>query len=269
MFWKRKPKPPPPPADPELAALQAALAQQREKVAALELDLFNSRLELAQFNAELERRLGALQQRLEALEVELAEARRASARRTLWGEQAASPDLPDDAVAQYQSVWGRGAQTLPADPPRPTEPDAQQEAELKQLYRTLAKRFHPDLAATAADRDGRAARMAEVNAAYAAQDLAQLRRLAEAPDHPAAEPATPTPKTRAELLAELRAETDRLAALAASLEAELDHLAGTPAVQLKLEALFARRAGRDLVAEMAADLEAEIRRAEAELTALR
>ncbi|MCC6187505.1 MAG: hypothetical protein IT318_00610 [Anaerolineales bacterium] len=267
MFWKRKPKPPPPPADPELAAAQAALAQQREKVAALELDLFNSRLELAQFNAELERRLGALQQRLEALEVELAEARRVSARRTLWGERAASPDLPDDAVAQHNSAWGRGAQTPPAAPPPPTEPDPQQEAELKQLYRTLAKRFHPDLAANAADREGRAARMAEVNAAYAAQDLAQLRRLAQAPDYAAAGPATP--KTRTELLAELRAETGRLAALAASLEAELNHLAGTPAVQLKLEALFARRAGRDLIAEMAADLATEVRRAEAELAALR
>jgi hypothetical protein len=271
MFWKRKPTPPPPPADPELAALQAALARQQERVAALELDLFNSRLELAEFNAELERRLGNLQQRLEALEAELADARRMSARRMLWGERAASPDLPDDAVAQYQRQWGIGPQPdPPAAPPasRPA-PDEPAESELKQLYRALAKRFHPDLAADPADKERRAGRMAEVNAAYARHDLARLRQLAAEPDQPPPSSAEPPPKTRDEILDDLRAENERLQELAEQLEADLDALANTPAVQLKLEALFARRAGRDLIAEMASDLRAEIRRAEQELAALR
>jgi hypothetical protein len=269
MFWKRKPKAPPPPADPELASVQVALAQQQDRVAALELDLFNSRLELAEFNAELERRLGSLQQRLEALETELAEARRMSARRTLWGERAASPDLPDDAVAQYQRMWGRGPQAdVPSPPPR-AAPDEAAAAQLKQLYRALARRFHPDLAADPADKERRAARMADVNAAYARHDLAQLRQLAAEPDEPPASPDAPGPKPRNEVLADLRSEIERLADLADRLEAEVDTLANTPAVQLKLDALFARRAGRDLIAEMASDLRAEIRRAEQELAALR
>jgi hypothetical protein len=71
------------------------------------------------------------------------------------------------------------------------------------------------------------------------------------------------------VLADLRSEIERLADLADRLEAEVDTLANTPAVQLKLDALFARRAGRDLIAEMASDLRAEIRRAEQELAALR
>jgi hypothetical protein len=178
--------------------------------------------------------------------------------------------LPDDAVTQYQRVWGRGPEA-PPQPPAPArpEPDAGTEAELKQLYRALAKRFHPDLAADHADKERRAARMAEVNQAYAAHDLVRLRQLAEEPDQPAPAPAVPVPKTRTEVLADLRAEIARLAGLAARLEADLDSLASSPAVQLKLEALFARRAGRDLIAEMAADLQAEIQRAEQALAALR
>ena len=269
MFWKRKPRPPKPPADPELADLQAALSERQEKVASLELDLLNSRLEMAEFNAELERRLGHYQRRLETLTAEIAEARRLSARRILWGDRAASPDLPDDSVAQYQRVWGVGpAPDLPPPPSAPA-PDTATDAELKRLYRLLAKRLHPDLTTDPIEKERRAGLMAEVNAAYAARDLPTLRRLAETPDA-AAEPAPPPrPPTRAETLAALRAEIERLDALALDLEQQLDTLAATPAVQLKLEATFARRAGRDLMAEMAADLQADIRRAEAELAALR
>lgn len=270
MFWKRKPQPPPSPADPELASLQAALSDRQEKVAALELDLLNSRLELAAFNLELDRRLGHFQRRLETLEAELAEARRLAARRTLWGERAASPDLPDDSVAQYQRVWGTGpAPDLPPLPPSQPAPDPNTDAELKRLYRLLAKRLHPDLSTDPVEKERRAGLMAEVNAAYAARDLPALRRLARLSEDAAPPAPPPAPPTRAETLAALRAEIDRLDALALRLEQELDALAATPAVQLKLEALFARRAGRDLIAEMAADLQAAISRAEADLAALR
>ncbi len=270
MFWKRKPRPRQPPADSELAALQASLSERQERVASLELDLLNSRLEMAEFNAELERRLGHYQRRLEALSADIAEARRLSARRTLWGDRADSPDLPDDSVAQYQRMWGVGpAPDLPAPPPAPPAPDSATDAELKRLYRLLAKRLHPDLTTDPLEKERRAGLMAEVNSAYGARDLAALRRLAEAPDAAPEPPPPPRPPTRAETLAALQTEIERLDALALDLEQQLDALAATPAVQLKLEATFARRAGRDLIAEMALDLQADIRRAEADLAALR
>jgi len=279
MFWKRKPKPPPPPADPELAALQAALATRQETVAALELDLLNSRLELDAFNAEIERRVGPLQRQIEALEAQLAEARRLGARRMLYGDRANSADLPDDVLTQYRRTWGIGPQpepppqpnAVPSAPPKPPPaPDANTEAELKRLYRLLAKRFHPDLATDPAEKEWRATRMAEVNAAYAARDLPALRRLESQPDFtpPAPPNAVLSALSRAEVLAALRAEIERLTALAARLEQELDALAASSAVQLKLEATFARRAGRDLLTEMSADLQAEVRRLEGELAAI-
>ena len=271
MFWKRKPKAPPPPADPELARLQADLATRQEAVAALELDLLNSQLDLQAFNAEIELRLGPLQRRIEQLEAELAEARTGAARRMLYGDRASSSELPDDVLTQYRRAWGTGPQPdRPAPPPPPpAPPTAADEAELKRLYRLLAKRYHPDLATDPAEKDWRAARMAEVNAAYAARDLAALRRLEAQPATPPAPPVAPPPPTRAQTLAALRAEIARLAPLAARLEQELDALAATPAVQLKLEATFARRAGRDLLGEMTADLQAEVRKLESDLAALR
>ena len=274
MFWKRKPpapKAPPRSSDNEQDALRRTLAARQERVAQLELDLLNSQNELAAFNAEIERRLGPLQRRLEALEAELSEARRRASRRAMWGARASSPDVPEDVVTQYQRVWGWGSKPPTGQPDRPAAapappPPPTGESELKSLYRTLAKRFHPDLAQDPAEKPWRETMMARVNAAYSAQDLAALRQLAnEQPPNQA----PPAPKTREQVLGELQAEIDRLDELAARLEQELDALAKSPGVQLKLEALWARRAGGDLLGEMGRQLQDDIKRAEKELAALR
>lgn len=270
MFWKRKPAPPKAPAgsgDRELDAARAELSARQERIAQLELDLLNSQNELAAFNAEIEQRLGPLQRRLEALEAELAEARHAASRKAMWGERASSPDVPEDVVRQYQRVWGRDPN--PSPPAAASAPASVDEAALRALYRALAKRFHPDLAADASEKPWRAQLMARVNDAYGAHDLAALRRLADERPQPPPPPAAPAPKTRDQVLAELQAEVERLGELAGMLEHKLDDLARTPAVQLKLEALWAKRAGGDLLADMGRQLQAEITRAEKELALLR
>jgi predicted nucleic acid-binding Zn-ribbon protein len=269
VFWKRKPAPPKARAgsgDRELDALAAALAARQERIAQLELDLLNSQTELAAFNAEIEQRLGMLQRRLETLEAELADARHKASRRALWGERASSPDVPEDVITQYQRLWGRDTKTAPSAPSAAPAPARVDEAELKTLYRALAKRFHPDLASDLSEKPWREDMMAKVNDAYRAQDLAALRQLAN--EHPEP-PAPPAPKTRERVLAERQAEIERLDELASKLEQQLEELAKSPAVQLKLEALWARRAGGDLLADMGRQLQAEIGRAEKELAILR
>ena len=111
--------------------------------------------------------------------------------------------------------------------------------------------------------------MARVNAAYSAHDLAALRQLANERPQPPQPPAPPVPKTRDQILAELHTEIERLDELAVVLEHQLDDLAKTSSVQLKLEALWARRAGGDLLADMGRQLQSEIARAEKELASLR
>ena len=266
MFWKRKPRSPQPDpsrsGDPEIAALRAEIARRQEQIAALELELFD----LDRFVADVEMHLGPLQRRLEDLRAQLAGARRRSPRRA---RRAAYPDSFDGVEAGdrfgRQDASTEQAEAPPPPPPAPEPFDESREAEIKSLYRSLAKRFHPDLTTAPEEKRWRAQMMAQVNAAYAARDLEALRALAARPDWPTTAPV----KTRADLVAELRAEIERLGGVMAGLERTLDQRAATPAVQFKLEVSLARHGGQNLLGEMAAQLEAEIARAEAELAALR
>jgi len=265
MFWKRKPKSPQPnpsrSGDPEIAALRAEIARRQEQIAALERELFD----LERFVADVETHLGPLQRRLEDLRAQLAGARRRSPRRA---RRAAYPDSFDGVEAGdrfgRQDASTEQAEATPP-PPAPEPFDESREAEIKSLYRSLAKRFHPDLTTAPEEKSWRAQMMAQVNAAYAARDLEALRALAARPDRPTTAPV----KTRADLVAELQAEIERLGGVMAGLERTLDQRAATPAVQFKLEVSLARHGGQNLLGEMAAQLEAEIARAEAELAALR
>lgn len=242
MFWKRKPKVPPPPADPELTALRAGLARRQEAAAELEQELFD----LRRFTAEVEAFLLPLQRRRDELQARLAQAR--------GGRWTAAPRFGAQAEVPK-------AEPAPAPEPAAAGPD---EADLKALYRALAKRFHPDLTADPAERARRQAVMAQINSAYGAQDWSALQALAELPDT-----APEAPASRAAELAALHAEITRLDEVIAGLERELDEQAKSPAVQLKLEVSLARQRGHNLLGQIAAELEAEIARLEAELAALR
>lgn len=245
MFWKRKPKPASPPGeDPEIARLRARLARRQEEAAELEQELFD----LRRFVAEVETHLLPLQHRLEQLRARLAEARGGR-----WRADHAA--ALDDARSTPE----------PPPPEPPPGPAPLDDADLKAFYRALAKRFHPDLAADPAEKARRQTLMAQVNTAYGAHDIPTLQALAALPD------VTPEagPQSRAQRLAALQAELERLDGVVAGLERELDELSRSPAVQLKLEVSLARHAGHNLLGQIAADLQAEITRLEAELASLR
>ncbi len=245
--------------DVELNSLEDELARKQERIADLELELFDAQNDLRRFEAEVEGRLGASQRRLEELEKELVQARRQAARRAQWGERAASPDLMVDSVDQFERTWRRD-ESIEPPPPKPVE-DEDIRVEVKALYRKLAKRFHPDLTTDPAEKAWREGVMAEVNQAYADSDLAALRALDKRPDRSV----ELAPKTREQILAEILTEIKRLDRLIPQLESELRRVIQSPLLQLKLEATLARRQGRDLLGEMASELRVEIARLEAEL----
>ena len=72
------------------------------------------------------------------------------------------------------------AEPEPPAPPPPLPPLEQKEA--KQLYRSLAKRFHPDLVGDGGLQEARRAVMAKINDAYQSNDLESLRSLRHHPD---------------------------------------------------------------------------------------
>lgn len=244
------------PADPEVARLRAKIAAKQTQAADLEADLVESRESLAAFQREFEARVGVYARRVIELQQQIEIARRAAFQR-LWQAEPFAPPFVD-VTEQFRRAWQH---TEPPPPPPPTTPDA--EAQIKTLYRELAKRYHPDLAPSEAEREWRTPHMAAVNAAYAARNLAALQAIASRPD----DDARPVPAfdSRDALIGSLSRESRRLDELIARLEKEFDELAGSPALGLELNAKFARRAGRDLLGEMAAALQRDIARLEEEL----
>lgn len=248
--------------DPELSGLESALSDRRSRVAGLELELFELRSELAEFEAELNRRLSPLEARRDQLNEQLRAARLQAARRAQWGDRADSDDIPEDVIEQFRKTWRRSGTVAPRR--RPAKVSAEEEAEIKRLYRALAKRFHPDLTTDVDEKSRREKIMAEVNRAYTEKNLAALRTLERRPDAGGGKET----RSRERILADMRAEIRRLDGVIRSLETTLRNLTNSRLVQLKLEASFARSQGRDLISQMERDLRSEIAELEVELASI-
>jgi hypothetical protein len=239
--------------DQELQTLRQEVSIRQERVAQLELELFDTRADLTVFERDMEDRLGLLKRQIERLEVKLDDARRQAARRAQWGDRADSPDIPEDVVDQFHKRWRSDAKGSTPPPPKRKVDEATKE-ELKTLYRNLAKRFHPDLARDPEEKAWREERMAEVNAAYAELNMAELEALTEKSEW------SPEPKvqSRDKEVAGLYKEINRLDKLLDNLERELLELINSDTVKLMLEVSSARREGWDLLGRMENDLMVQI-----------
>jgi chromosome segregation ATPase len=212
--------------------------------------------ELAQVNAfefEFEARVGHLWDRLDALEAEI---ERYKDRIQMMRKGYLSVER------QYRRAWQAPPASAPTPPPQPLGPAS--EAQIKRLYRQLARRYHPDLATDDADRTYRTEKMAAVNDAYAARSLTELEVLAGEPDALILTGRAQPGQTEAGLIQALQDQLGRCQRRLRQIEGELRGLHQRPSVQLSLEVKVARRQGRDLLGEMAADLEHKIGRRTAE-----
>jgi hypothetical protein len=248
--------------DTEIRSLRAEVARRQERIAQVELELFDTRAALAVFERELENRIRPLESKLRQLRVDLTQARHRAERRAQWGNRLETEELPD-VVEQFHRAW-TPREGLPPRPAAAPEAPANQE-QLKRLFRELAKRFHPDLTPEPEQKQWRQEMMAKVNAAYAAGDLQALEKLAQQQEQPAAEHR----KSREEVLVELTGEIRRLDGLLAGLQNELDRLLRSQTVQLQLEVSMARQSGRDMLGEMASELILQIAEVEADLASLK
>ncbi len=248
--------------DAELRELQLDLSERQERIAQLEFEISDTKAELGRFEHEYASRVGILEQRVQDLEADLEQARFRAARKAQWGERADSPDMHVDVIEQFRRTWT--PREKPPEPP-PEEPITDEmRAELKTLFRALAKRFHPDLVIDPEEKRWRQKIMAQVNEAYAAQDVRALKVLAEKPDRPEA----PVQKTREQILVDMRTEIRRLDGVIRNLELSLQELINSHTVQLMLEVTIAARQGRDLLAEMGSSLRTRIADLEAQIARL-
>lgn len=249
----------------KIAELQAQLDELKPRLVEAEAELADRLSAISVFEFNVRARLQALIQRLDKLEVQIKSLRHQLRRlQDAWLFDDLE-DLDDEALRERLETWRyaddesatsgeyRYRQAPSADrTPSPTlSPD--DEARLKQLYRRLARRFHPDFALDEADRAYRTDLMMAINAAYAAGDIARLEELAQRPDS-----AAQKTYSDAELVAALENEIEQCRVRLTEIRQELARLERHQSAVLMRRAERATAEGRDLLAEMATDLRSRI-----------
>ncbi|RPH72047.1 MAG: hypothetical protein EHM78_04955 [Myxococcaceae bacterium] len=234
-----------------LQALLAEIEALRDDVAQLELECETVRGELAAFGVRHRAELADKQRFLQRVASVVRQLER-------WAEMLAESE-PRERAARARRVERQRTRELHQDAagPAPAEDDPLPEpmpaAELKSLYRRLARRFHPDLARTEEEQVRHAALMARINALYRAGDRAGLEALADqALGSELPEPAVSL-EDEVRLLEERRA---RFESARDGLRIELAALRGCATAELLRRCREAERDGRDFFDEVRAELAA-------------
>lgn len=245
----------------QIAQLQASIARQQAEAASLEAEITTLERELNDFAALYDRTVGAAHAKLDGARAAIEELER----RRYLERYAPLPADADDlrrplgfvpVAEQYRRMWLDPEPIEPApasaDKPLASPLPGDPETRLKRLYRALARRYHPDLAATPIEREYRTRLMMLINEAYEGRDLDALQLLAEQPT--GVNPDLPVAALR---LRKLRQTSDELAHRLSNLKAERERLLHSDLLRLKAEAALARHKGRDLLRDMADELERE------------
>src|SRR5512135_1677142 len=162
--------------------LENEVLARREQLARLEQEHADLRGELHDFELLYNARVGAIEAQLAEAQLHIDEYK-LRIELVQWRGKSLSPIQLEAEVEHRLREQRERAEAIHANadlarsfvPPPPIDPAA--DLDLKQVYRELAKRTHPDLAANDADRAARSQRMAGINALYDKQDLEGLRRI--------------------------------------------------------------------------------------------
>jgi hypothetical protein len=259
--------------DEKIARLQAALAEVQTKLTQAEAELTDRMVGVDQFEREFEVRVGSLMDELTAVEEEVKDyLDRIRMRRE--NKTFGIGYVPVEE--QYRERWTKPPPKASSSEPIKSKPapqssiDAITPAEMKKLYRTLTKQYHPDLAEDDEDRIFRTEQMSAINEAYAAKDGIALQQLVQGLETMQfRREAPPTPLTKEEIIKNLRDELNRKEHRLQRIKVDLQTLHNRSSVKLSLEAKFARREGRDLIGEIINDYQRKIARKTAERDMLR
>jgi hypothetical protein len=246
------------------------LKQIRLELEAAEEELTDLNQQLRSFEALVDARLGNLLDQLSDLNAEtisLDEKIREIREQRLFGTdlmhysdgapRPARPpslkDLPPLGIAQRDALHA----TLDGTSSEMPLPD------IKVLYRKLARRYHPDLARSDADRIQSNAQMAEINQAYNEGDLPTMMKMAgmaipygvNIPQPPLQPGGHPNKSLT---------EAEQLELKLKGIRQQINRLSNLPIVRLSLEVKLARHQGRDLLYEMASELRYKVARKIAE-----
>jgi hypothetical protein len=220
----------------ELASVRAALAER-------ELELADLRAQLRSFEGRYLRQVGVLYAELDEWASRIAELE-ASLDTTPATQQRAA-EARQRADESHEATHGEASK---AD-------DFQPSADLKSLFRDIAKRIHPDFAKDAADQQRRTRLMAQANEAYGRGDVEELQRiLNEFKNDPES---IQGEGIGAELIRIIRQIAQAKTHIVA-IEKEIALLHDSEIAKLRHDVETAAQLGRDLLAELAATISEQV-----------
>lgn len=242
----------------ELRKKQAQLKRLEARLAQKELELATLQGELRAFEARYLSALGRLYWELDDLNARIAEANarlhpdQVEVQREAHEARAHADETAEAVGRAKKRAKRQTAEFRPSD-------------DLRTLYRELAKRIHPDLAADDAERARRTELMAAANRAYEDGDDERLRAILRewetSPESVVGE------DTRARL-DRVALKIDRVRQRLDAIRAEMVELSQSDLYRLKRKVEYAQGAGRDLFREMAAQVRKDIREARKRLNNL-
>jgi hypothetical protein len=174
-------------SDEEIAytGFLAAIDDRKRRIADLQADLETLKLALARFELAYRAKVGPILVEIDRIRLEISEYRR---RFTLLrsGMEFDPEDIEHDLEAKFgtrreevraeQEETRRYQRAFRSERSR-SRLDSNTETEIRRVYRELAKRFHPDLAANPEERTRREEIMLRINGAFRERDLSGLQRL--------------------------------------------------------------------------------------------
>jgi hypothetical protein len=235
------------PEEEELKKKQAELSELESKLADRELFLANLRVELSAFERNYVKLVGQRYAELDDIEAKIAE-RVARAH----PQDRPAQDFAAHARSQADTSRANVENSLASSAADSVPPRSQT---LKNLYREVAKRIHPDLATDSEDRLKRQKLMAEANRAFEEGDEAGLRRILD--EYESSPEAVKGEGAAADLIRVIRkiAQVNRRLL---EIEKDVAFLKKSELFELKGKVDRAATEGRDLLKEMAKDLDAQI-----------
>ena len=248
--------------------LRSQLELVHQQLVDAEADLADQKADIQAFEFEFAAHVGQLLDQLAAIEAQVnqyLERIQKMRDETRFGTGYESVDR------QFERTW----RTVPKQEKvvQPTKPPpTPNEAQIKKLYRRLARAFHPDMAQDDADRAYRTEMMSTINDAYAARSMAELMAIERELANRQAANNEPDPRdalSDADMITALQNEIKRCRRRLQQIELEIQTMHNQPMVELALEMKLAKREGRNLLDEMAVELERKIARKSVELDMLR
>ncbi len=239
-----------------LTQLRLAVEVARRELVEAEAELADRRSDIEAFEFEYEATVGVLLMQLERIETELNDyLDRIKQRRNEKTFGTAFSSVED----QYRKTWRSSAPTM-QQPKKKAVVSENTEAQIKKLYRQLARRYHPDLASDDAERAYRTEMMTAVNDAYTARSLAELMALSKELEAHQQVGLSGPEETAVDMIKALEEELARCQRRLKQIDLEMQSLYTHPLVELSTEVKFGKQNGRDILAEMAEEVERQIAR---------